>query len=71
MYEIFFYLRCRKIKISPLLIIFDSLTSKLKQHHGQPHFFNMKGRGVNVWYIEEFKAQDEPHDLPEFNDNLL
>ena len=49
----------------------NNLTSKLKQLHGEPHFFNIKGRGVNVWYIEEFKAQDEPHDLPEFNDNLL
>ena len=49
----------------------NNLTSKLKQLHGEPHFFNIKGRGVNVWYIEEFKAQDEPHDLPDFNDNLL
>ena len=49
----------------------NKLTSKLKQLHGEPHFFNIKGRGVNVWYIEEFKAQDESHDLPEFNDNLL
>ena len=39
--------------------------------HGEPHFFNIKGRGVNVWFIEEFKTQDEPHDLPEFKDNLL
>ena len=49
----------------------NKLTSKLKQLHGEPYFFNIKGRGVNVWFIEEFKAQDEPHDLPEFNDNLL
>jgi len=49
----------------------NKLTSKLKQLHGEPYFFNIKGKGVNVWFIEEFKAQDEPHDLPEFNDNLL
>jgi hypothetical protein len=49
----------------------NKLTSKLKQMHGEPHFFNIKGRGVNVWFIEEFKTQDEPHDLPEFKDNLL
>ena len=49
----------------------NMLTSKLKQLHGEPYFFNIKGRGVNVWFIEEFKAEDEPHDLPEFKDNLL
>ena len=49
----------------------NKLTSKLKQLRGEPYFFNIKGKGVNVWFIEEFKVQDEPHDLPEFKDNLL
>jgi hypothetical protein len=49
----------------------NKLTSKLKQLQGQPFFFNIKGRGVNVWFIEEFKAQEEPHDLPDFKDNPL
>tara|TARA_R110002020_G_scaffold103231_1_gene241711 strand:- start:2299 stop:3822 length:1524 start_codon:yes stop_codon:yes gene_type:complete len=49
----------------------NKLTSKLKQLHGEPHFFNIKGRGVNVWFIQEFETQDQPHDLPDFNDNLL
>jgi|TARA_R110000824_G_scaffold1371_11_gene6955 hypothetical protein len=49
----------------------NRLTSKLKQLDGEPHFFNIKGKGVNVWFIEEFKAQTESHNLPDFNDNLL
>ena len=49
----------------------NRVTSKLKQLDGEPYFFNIKGKGVNVWFIDEFKAQDETHDLPEFNDNLL
>ena len=56
---------------SKLLGIDIKLTSKLKQLHGEPHFFNIKGRGVNVWFIQEFETQDQPHDLPDFNDNLL
>tara|TARA_R110000751_G_scaffold3847_2_gene17933 strand:+ start:3584 stop:5107 length:1524 start_codon:yes stop_codon:yes gene_type:complete len=49
----------------------NKLTSKLKQLHGEPYFFNIKGKGVNVWFIDEFKAQDESHDLPPFEDNPL
>ena len=49
----------------------NMLTSKLKKLNGEPYFFNVKGRGINVWFIDEFKVQDEPHDLPDFNDNLL
>ena len=49
----------------------NRLTSKLKQLHGEPYFFNIKGKGINVWYIDEFIAQDEEHDLPDFNDSLL
>mgnify|MGYP003131841460 FL=1 len=46
----------------------NKLTSKLKQLEGEPYFFNIKGKGVNVWHINEFTTQSEPHDLPEFND---
>ena len=49
----------------------NKLTSKLKQLNGEPYFFNIKGKGVNVWHIDEFKAQDESHDLPEFDDNPI
>ena len=49
----------------------NKLTSKLKQMGGKPHFFNIKGRGVNVWYINEFISQTESHDLPEFNENPI
>ena len=46
----------------------NKLTSKLKQLEGEPYFFNIKGKGVNVLHIKEFTAQSEPHNLPEFND---
>ena len=46
----------------------NKLTSKLKKLEGEPYFFNIKGKGVNVWHIKEFTAQSEPHNLPEFND---
>ena len=49
----------------------NKLTSKLKQMEGSPHFFNIKGRGVNVWCINEFATQTESHDLPEFNENPI
>ena len=49
----------------------NRLTSKLKQLNGEPYFFNIKGKGINVWYIDEFVAQDEEHDLPNFDDSLL
>ena len=32
----------------------NRLTSKLKQLNGEPYFFNIKGKGVNVWYMDEF-----------------
>ena len=28
-------------------------------------------KGVNVWHIAEFVTQNEPHDLPEFNDTKI
>ena len=49
----------------------NRLTSKLKLLNGEPYFFNIKGKGINVWYIDEFVAQDEEHDLPNFDDSLL
>jgi hypothetical protein len=49
----------------------NKLTAKLKQMEGSPHFFNIKGKGVNVWCIAEFVAQTESHDLPEFNESPI
>ena len=49
----------------------NKLTAKLKQMEGSPHFFNIKGRGANVWCIHEFETQTESHDLPEFNENPI
>ena len=49
----------------------NRLTSKLKQLDGEPYFFNIKGKGVNVWHIPEFQVQNESHELPEFNESPL
>ena len=49
----------------------NKLTAKLKNLGGESHFFNIKGKGANVWHISEFEAQSEPHTLPDFNDSVL
>ena len=49
----------------------NKLTAKLKNMGGESHFFNIKGKGVNVWHIPEFQTQTESHTLPEFNDSPL
>ena len=49
----------------------NKLTAKLKNMGGEAHFFNIKGKGVNVWHIPEFQVQTESHTLPEFNDSPL
>ena len=49
----------------------NKLTAKLKNMGGESHFFNIKGKGVNVWHIPQFQTQTESHTLPEFNDSPL
>jgi len=38
---------------------------------GNTHFFNIRGRGVNVWYIPEPDQQTESFDLPEMKGDIL
>ena len=39
----------------------NKLTSKLKQLNGEPYFFNIKGKGVNV--AHELNLNKMGHDL--------
>ena len=49
----------------------NKLTARLRELGGEPYFFNIKGKGANVWHIAEYEIQVEPHDLPDFNDNPI
>ena len=35
------------------------------------HFFNIKGKGMNVWHIREPDRQTESFSLPEMKGNVL
>ena len=41
------------------------ITSVLKEHGGRHDFFNIKGKGVNVWSLPEFDKQTESFDTPD------
>jgi len=49
----------------------NKLTARLRELGGESFFFNIKGKGTNVWHISEYETQIEPHDLPEFNENPI
>ena len=36
----------------------NRVASKLRDLKAQHKFFNIKGRGTNVWYIDEFDYDD-------------
>jgi len=38
---------------------------------GKPYFFNIKGKGINVWHIKEQEKQTEPYDLPDMQEDTL
>lgn len=42
----------------------NKITSKLRQMGGGAHFFNIKGKGTNVWYVPEFETQNEVFSIP-------
>ena len=42
----------------------NKITSKLRQMGGGSHFFNIKGKGTNVWYVPEFQTQNEVFAIP-------
>ena len=49
----------------------SKLTARLRDVKGDSYFFNIKGKGVNVWHIPEFESQNESHELPEFNESPI
>ena len=49
----------------------NKLTAKLKDFGGNSHFFNIKGRGANVWHIDDFETQIEVHELPTFDERII
>tara|TARA_R100000234_G_scaffold46829_1_gene27993 strand:- start:14798 stop:16303 length:1506 start_codon:yes stop_codon:yes gene_type:complete len=62
-------------RISDLMAFFDrqhfrefkvhQVTSLLKQKGASHHFWNVKGKGVNLWSIPLFDKQEETLDVPE------
>ena len=48
----------------------NKLSAKLKFMGGKPHFFNLKGKGVNVWHIPEFDVQKESFTLPSNEEDI-
>jgi hypothetical protein len=51
----------------------SQMTMQIKKLGGGTHFFNIKGRGVNVFWcpIEAFSIQTEPHDLPHVQEDVV
>jgi hypothetical protein len=49
------------------------MTSKIRDMRGGQHFFNVKGRGVNVFWLPDdlFSIQSEEHDLPAIKEEVL
>jgi hypothetical protein len=45
----------------------NKITTRIKLRGGGDEFFNIKGKGVNVWYILKTEGQKEPFDLPNLN----
>tara|TARA_A100000172_G_scaffold81078_1_gene72833 strand:+ start:6820 stop:8328 length:1509 start_codon:yes stop_codon:yes gene_type:complete len=61
-------------RVSDLMAYFDrqhfrefkvhQVTSFLKQKDAEHHFWNVKGKGVNLWSVPKFAQQDSEHELP-------
>ena len=61
-------------RISDLMAYFDrqhfrefkvhQVTSYLKQRKAEHHFWNIKGKGVNLWSLPAFAKQENGHDIP-------
>lgn len=51
----------------------SQITSKLgsRDIEARPHFFKIKGRGVNVWHVSEPDTLDGTFELPEMGENAL
>lgn len=49
----------------------SQMISKLQAMGAEPHFFNIKGKGTNVWHLPEGEEQTEKFDLPEMRGDVL
>ena len=49
--------------------IISRLTSK--EMGCQSHFFKIKGKGVNVWYVDEIESMNESFELPDMGGDVL
>ena len=49
----------------------NKLSARLRELGGKSHFFNIKGKGANVWHIAEFESQVESHALPDFDESPI
>ena len=52
----------------------NQIASKLRDLKAEPKFFNIKGRGTNVWYINEFDYSEEDKeglDIKDFGESDL
>jgi hypothetical protein len=41
------------------------VTSILRENGAEHHFFNVKGKGINIWAISEFEKHDGNFDTPD------
>jgi hypothetical protein len=53
------WLEQQRLRITP-----KQATLWLRKRGGGPHFFNLKGRGCNTWYVDAFAAQTADLDVP-------
>jgi hypothetical protein len=51
----------------------SQVVQRIRDMGGQHSFFNMKGKGVNVWWVpeEQFSVQTEPHSVPRSPDSPI
>jgi hypothetical protein len=49
------------------------ITNRFREWGGGPHFFNIKGRGTNVYFLPAslFEVQEEEHDVPSMKEEVL
>ena len=45
------------------------VTSILRENGAEHHFFNIKGKGTNLWAVEEFEKHEGNFDTPDVGDN--
>jgi len=49
----------------------NRIASKLRDMKAKTKFWNLKGRGTNVWYIKEFEYKDDTLEGHNFEEDLL